>query len=90
MTPSSSRCMRNSVATRIGSPKALSIIALVAGLQLDPRFKSDAERVSQFAVETGMSRKTYYRLKKRMPQPISPPGIVLRHASTLRLVHDAS
>ena len=62
--------------------------ALVAGLQLDPRLRSDAERVTRFAVETGMSRRTYYRLKGHLPQPISPAPVVLKRASPLRLVSD--
>ena len=49
--------------------------AVVAGLQLDPRLSSDLQRVAQFVAETGLSRRTYYRLKKRLPQPTttSPP-----------------
>lgn len=50
--------------------------AVVAGLQLDPRLTSDLQRVTQFVAETGLSRRTYFRLKKRLPQPApsaSPP-----------------
>jgi hypothetical protein len=64
------------------------VVALVAGLQLDPRLKTDAERLAQFTAECGKSRMTYYRYKRRIPEPGAPPRIVLRRSATLRLVND--
>jgi len=64
------------------------VTALVAGLQLDPRLTTDAQRVEQFNAETGMSRMTYYRFKRRLPEPQNPPRIVLKRRSTLRLAGD--
>lgn len=57
------------------------ITAVVAGLQLDPRLTSDLQRVAQFVAETGLSRRTYFRLKKRLPQPAPTAPPVLRQAS---------
>jgi len=64
------------------------VVALVAGLQLDPRLGSDIERLAQFTAECGRSRMTYYRCKRRIPEPVTPPRIILRRAATLRLVND--
>ena len=64
------------------------IMAVVAGVQLDPRLGSELDRVAQFVAETGASRATYFRLKKSIPQPQTPPTIVLKRAATLRLVRD--
>ena len=49
------------------------VLATVAGLQLDGRHKSEAERVERFREETGLSRATYFRVKQRLPtvDPIS-------------------
>ncbi len=66
------------------------LAAVVAGLQLDPRWKTDAQRIDQFIAETGSSESTYYRTKKRLPQPTDPPPNVLRRSPTLRLVGDDS
>jgi hypothetical protein len=66
------------------------VTALVAGLQLDSRLQSDAERVEQFAAETGMSRMTYYRYKKALPEPQAPPAILLKRANRLKLAQDDS
>jgi hypothetical protein len=63
-------------------------VALVAGLQLDPRLGSDVDRLAQFSAECGRSRMTYYRCKRRIPEPAAPPRIVLRRVSSLRLVND--
>ena len=64
------------------------MIALVAGLQLDPRLKSDMERVELFVAETGLSRSSYYRLKRRLPEPQTPPSIILKRGAMLRMVND--
>lgn len=64
------------------------MIALVAGLQLDPRLSSDMERVEVFVAETGLSRSSYYRAKHRLPEPQTPPNAVLTHSTSLRLVND--
>ncbi len=64
------------------------ITRLVAGLQLDPRLNSDADRVTQFVTETGKSRMTYYRIKKSLPEPQTPPATILKRAAKLRLVQD--
>lgn len=66
------------------------LAAVVAGLQLDPRWKTDAQRIDQFIAETGSSESTYYRAKKRLPQPTDPPPNMLRRSPTLRLVGDDS
>jgi len=63
-------------------------VAVVAGLQLDPRMQSDKQRVTQFIAETGLSRATYYRIKTNLPVPVSPPKNILRSAPRLRLVVD--
>lgn len=63
-------------------------VAVVAGLQLDPRLSSDTQRIKQFAAETGLSRATYFRTKAKLPVPTSPPKNVLRRPATLRLVVD--
>lgn len=52
--------------------------AVVAGLQLDPRLTSDLQRVAQFVAETGLSRRTYFRLKKQLPQPAPTAPRVLK------------
>lgn len=62
--------------------------ALVAGLQLDPRLGSDAERVAQFVAETALSRRTYYRLKIRLPKPVAVAPVILKRAAHLRLASD--
>jgi len=64
------------------------VTALVAGLQLDPRLKSDAARVEHFVAETGLSRSSYYRLKQRLPEPQTPPPCILKRVAMLRLVED--
>ena len=48
-------------------------VAVVAGLQMDPRLSSESQRVSQFIAETGLSRATYFRVKAKLPVPISRP-----------------
>ncbi len=63
-------------------------LAVVAGLQLDPRFTSDTQRVQQFMLETGKSRATYYRIKSRIPQPTQRLGTVTPQSPILRLVAD--
>ena len=63
-------------------------VAAVAGLLLDPRWKTEAQRIEQFTLETGLSRKTYYRIKKNLPVPVSPPKNILRTVPRLRLVVD--
>jgi hypothetical protein len=50
------------------------LTAIVASLQVDPRFETDKERVSRFIEETSMSRPTYYRIKRRLPPSINPFG----------------
>lgn len=57
------------------------VTALVAGLQLDTRLKSDAERLEQFVAETGMSRMTYYRRKAHVPEAQKPPATILKRAA---------
>jgi len=66
------------------------LAALVAGLQLDPRLETDADRIAQFTAESGMTRMTYYRLKKRIPKAHEPPAVVLKRAARLRLTGDDS
>ena len=61
-------------------------VAVVTGLQLDPKFSNETQRVKQFIAETGLSRATYFRVKSNLLQPSSPPKNVLRRSSTLRLV----
>jgi len=63
-------------------------VAVVAGLQLDPRLSNDAQRIKQFIAETGLSRRTYYRTKANLPVPVSPPRNVLRTGPRLRLMVD--
>ena len=46
------------------------IVAVVAGLQLDARYTTDAQRVTQFITETGLSRATYFRVKTKIPRPV--------------------
>ena len=65
-------------------------LAVVAGLQLDPRLSSDTQRIAQFSAETGLSRSTYFRVKANLPIPTQPPRNVLRRSTTLRLVVDDS
>lgn len=65
-------------------------VAAVAGLQLDPRWKTEDQRADQFVAETGLSRSTYFRMKNRLPKPTTPPKHGLRSASKLRLVGDDS
>lgn len=48
------------------------LTAIVASLQVDPRFETDKERVRRFIEETSMFRPTYYRIKRRLPPLISP------------------
>lgn len=48
-------------------------VAVVAGLQRDARLSSDAQRIAQFASETGLSRATYYRIKANLPVPAAAP-----------------
>lgn len=43
-------------------------LASVANLQADPAYSDDGQRVERFYQETGMSRATYYRIKKRLAQ----------------------
>ena len=50
------------------------LTAIVAGLQVDPRFETDRERVRRFIESTGMSRPTYYRIKRRLSRSINPLG----------------
>jgi len=50
------------------------LTAIVAGLQVDPRFETDKERVSRFIEVTGMSRPTYYRIKRRLARSVIPSG----------------
>lgn len=64
------------------------IVAVVAGLQLDPRWTTETQRIDQFIAETGSSESTYYRTKKKLPKPTEPPRNVLRRSATLRLVGD--
>lgn len=66
------------------------IIAVVAGLQLDPRWSTETQRIEQFIAETGLSRRTYYRTKEKLPHPTEPPRNVLRRSASLRLVGDDS
>jgi len=47
------------------------VTSLVAGLQVDPRLRTEKERVKCFIEETGMSRPTYFRIKRRLPQPFA-------------------
>lgn len=61
-------------------------VATVAGLQLDPRCYSDKERIERFVQETGHSRSTYFRLKKRLPIPSRPPPHELRGQAFLKLM----
>ena len=63
-------------------------VAVVAGLQIDPRLSNDTQRIKQFAAETSLSRATYFRVKANLPIPTSPPRNVLRRSTTLRLVVD--
>lgn len=63
-------------------------VALVTGMQLDPRLGSDVERLAQFSAECGRSSMIYYRCKRRVPEPSMPPRIILRRAATLRLVNN--
>ncbi len=64
--------------------------ALVAGLQVDPRLKSDSDRVIHFIAESRMSRSSYYRFKRRLPKPHTPPPVPSRPAGTLRSVEDGT
>lgn len=66
------------------------IVAVVAGLQLDPLRSNEAQRIKQFTAETGLSRATYFRVKARLPAPTAPPRNVLRRSATLRLVKGES
>jgi len=50
------------------------LIGIVAGLQVDPRFETDKERVRRFIEDTGMSRPTYCRIKRRLSRSINPFG----------------
>src|SRR5205085_2665536 len=59
--------------------------AIVAGLQLDRRLGTDIQRVERFVAETGLSRASYFRLKKRLPRPAMSTGTVLRGTAKLRL-----
>jgi hypothetical protein len=42
-------------------------LAAVAALQADPTIRTDKERVERFMRDTGRSRPTYYRLKRKLP-----------------------
>ncbi|MCZ6806041.1 MAG: hypothetical protein O7F08_03750 [Deltaproteobacteria bacterium] len=50
------------------------LAAIVAGLQVNPRFETDKERVRRFIEDTGMSRPTYYRVKRRLPSLMTSIG----------------
>lgn len=65
-------------------------VAVVAGLQLDPRWTTDAQRVEQFNAETGLSRATYFRAKAKIPRPVEPPQNVLCRSATLKLAGNDS
>lgn len=64
------------------------MVAIVAGLQLDPRLASENDRIVQFIAETGLSRATYYRFREQVPVPQTPPPVTLRRVANLRLVND--
>lgn len=55
------------------------LTAIVAGLQVDPRFETDKERVRRFIEATGMSRPTYYRIKRGLSRSIIPSGAAAEH-----------
>jgi hypothetical protein len=75
---------RRLVLSRCLSGRAL----LVAQLQADPQYGSEAQRVQAFMASGGGSRSTYFNLSRKLPARVAAPAIRLNHAPPSRRAAD--
>jgi hypothetical protein len=61
---------------------------LVAQLQADPRYASEAERVQAFVAQGGGSRSTYFNWSRKLQAPVAAPAIRLNHPPPARRAAD--
>jgi len=61
---------------------------LVAQLQADPRYGSEAERVQAFLAQGGGARSTYFNWSRKLQAPAAAPAIRLNNPPPARRAAD--